>query len=154
MTMKNKLYYVCDNTEKPNESPNDIFQLDMHLFEDVTFQASLPEHELHSLWDLMSSFSFRGERSYHSIDRKTIEKHLVKVVNVEIEIQDRGLSIRYDFENGKSFFPEREEFFSEEVTKETIEKLVFMVKEAAPHIFYVNIPLLESDFTFEGEQWG
>ena len=146
-----RLYFVCDNTEQPDTESEDIVYLEVPLYEECSFQNSLEKINLFDMDDIMSLFSFRGERTYFSL--YILEQDLIKVRTFDYNTCDGLLELKYTFEDGGCYIPEGCPKISE-LNENEFFKFVDMAKEAAKHMFRVTRPLKANMFSFEGERWG
>ena len=146
MTPK-KLFYITDNTEWLNDE--DSVLIDMPLWEDV----QLPNSD-DILSDLMSEFSFLGERNYWSLFSDDIPSEILKCERVDVKIYENIISITYFFEGGIKYIPEREYIVGEDIDEDSVDIFLARVNASVSHLYWLLSPISGNKFSFEYEQWG
>lgn len=147
--MGKKLYYVCDNTDNPDGEVKDFYA---PLFEDYKTEHQCLQLDIYGVWDLMSLFSYCGERTYYELHIENIEEFLIKAVNVEVKRDDFFIFYKYFFEDGSLYEGEIE--VDCDLEDEDIESLIEVAKEAVPHVFFLKCKLTSDMMDFYTEQWG
>lgn len=150
--MERYLHYVCMNSEQPDTNSDEKIEIESPLYEDLVLNNSISE--ISSIEDLMSSFSFAGERAYLSIESNSIIGHLVPVVKVNASIEEGVAFIEYIFADGRKYIPERDYIADDYFSMAEIKSIVEMAKEAASHLYYLDTSVCSSLFEFDKELWG
>ena len=147
------LYYVCSNVEQPDTSTDENVEFEMPLYESATFNKEIDSLDLFDMEDLMSYYSYEGERAYFSINADAIKDCLIRVLNVDVSINDKSVSISYHFEDGSIYIPERP-IDVDEFAPEEIEIFTDIAKEAGKYMFKVKCEIKGNMLSFERESWG
>lgn len=150
----NILYYVCPNWDYPELDSDDYIELEMPLYEDVPLSKSIQRLDLYGMEDLMSLYSFAGERCYFSLDITKMKEYLIQVVDVNTSINNGIAHIEYKFEDGSLYIPERVFQIEDDLSENDLITIVELAKEATCHIYKVSCRITGRMLSFEKELWG
>lgn len=152
--MEPRFFYSCANDEFPDSYDDDVIELDTPFYEDLPLSKALNSLDCSSISELMDLFLCAGERNYYSIDTNFIKNHLIRVKNTEAYVEDDVAIIKYTFEDGRVFCPNREFIIGDCLDGTDTFLLLDLAKEAAEHLFFVDCDIISSMLVFEFERWG
>lgn len=150
----NNLYYICPNWDYPELDSDDYIEMEMPLYEDVPFSKTVQRLDLYGMVDLMSLYSYAGERCLFSLDITTMKEYLIQVADVDTSIINGTAHIKYIFEDGSLYIPERVFQIENDLSENDLITIVELAKEAACHIYKVSCRITGRMLSFEKELWG